>query len=194
MMRGPVPQGARLSWHLRGLGAACCALARGLGLGQVGPCAALSCAFRRGHAEASSRRRRSGRSSQATDRGAAGLAARSHRRQDRGERAWNSARAIDPDQRGWCLYVTLWKRPDVPRMPPDPFDRTALAGADIPSLKLAPFEASAPLKLRMALLSDGALARGRTIGFRKAGSGLRKTPLPTKIAPLRRTAFIPGVT
>jgi HPr kinase/phosphorylase len=40
----------------------------------------------------------------------------------------------------------------VPRMPPDPWDRTAIAGVDIPSLKLAPFEASAPLKLKMALL------------------------------------------
>jgi len=40
----------------------------------------------------------------------------------------------------------------VPRMPPDPWDRTALAGVDIPSLKLAPFEASAPLKLKLALL------------------------------------------
>jgi len=40
----------------------------------------------------------------------------------------------------------------VPRMPPDPWDRTTLAGAAIPALKLPAFEASAPLKLRMALL------------------------------------------
>jgi HPr kinase/phosphorylase len=40
----------------------------------------------------------------------------------------------------------------VPRMPPDPWNLTTLAGVDIPSLKLSPFEASAPLKLKMALL------------------------------------------
>jgi hypothetical protein len=40
----------------------------------------------------------------------------------------------------------------VPRLPPEPWDRTALAGVDIPLLKLSPFEASAPLKLKMALL------------------------------------------
>jgi serine kinase of HPr protein (carbohydrate metabolism regulator) len=40
----------------------------------------------------------------------------------------------------------------VPRMPPDPWDRTELAGASLPCLTLSAFEASAPLKLRMALL------------------------------------------
>ena len=40
----------------------------------------------------------------------------------------------------------------VPRMPPDPWDRTALEGVDMPLLHLSPFEASAPLKLKMALL------------------------------------------
>lgn len=40
----------------------------------------------------------------------------------------------------------------VPRMPPDPWDRTVLAGVRIPLLKLASFEASAALKLRIALL------------------------------------------
>lgn len=40
----------------------------------------------------------------------------------------------------------------VPRLPPDPWDRTAVAGVDVASLKLSPFEASAPLKLKMALL------------------------------------------
>jgi serine kinase of HPr protein (carbohydrate metabolism regulator) len=40
----------------------------------------------------------------------------------------------------------------VPRMPPDPWDRTAVAGVDMPLLHLSPFEASAPLKLKMALL------------------------------------------
>lgn len=50
------------------------------------------------------------------------------------------------------LVCDLAAADQVPRMPPDPWDRTALAGIEIPSLKLAPFEASAPLKLKMALL------------------------------------------
>jgi len=40
----------------------------------------------------------------------------------------------------------------VPRLPPDPWDRTVLTGVSLPSLMLSAFEASAPLKLRMALL------------------------------------------
>jgi HPr kinase/phosphorylase len=40
----------------------------------------------------------------------------------------------------------------MPRLPPDPWDRTVLAGVPLPSLILSAFEASAPLKLRMALL------------------------------------------
>jgi serine kinase of HPr protein (carbohydrate metabolism regulator) len=40
---------------------------------------------------------------------------------------------------------------DVPRMPPEAWERTTLAGIAVPSLKLAPFEASAPLKLKMAI-------------------------------------------
>lgn len=49
---------------------------------------------------------------------------------------------------------------DVPRMPPDPWDRTTLAGTALPRLKLAPFEASAPLKLRLAILGATAHLRG----------------------------------
>ena len=41
---------------------------------------------------------------------------------------------------------------DVPRMPPEPWERTEIAGHPVPVLKLAPFELSAPLKLKMALL------------------------------------------
>lgn len=40
---------------------------------------------------------------------------------------------------------------DVPRLPPDPAEQTVIAGLPVPLLKLAPFEASAPLKLKMAL-------------------------------------------
>lgn len=50
------------------------------------------------------------------------------------------------------LVCDLVSGDQVPRMPPDPWDRTILAGVAIPSLKLWAFEASAPLKLRMALL------------------------------------------
>ena len=39
----------------------------------------------------------------------------------------------------------------VPRMPPEPFERTEIAGIALPTLRLAPFEASAPLKLKIAL-------------------------------------------
>lgn len=50
------------------------------------------------------------------------------------------------------LVCDLVAADQVPRMPPDPWDRTALAGVDVPLLHLSPFEASAPLKLKMALL------------------------------------------
>ncbi len=39
----------------------------------------------------------------------------------------------------------------VPRMPSEPWERTEIAGTALPLLKLAPFEASAPLKLKIAL-------------------------------------------
>jgi len=50
------------------------------------------------------------------------------------------------------LVCDLVATEQVPRMPPDPWDRTELAGASFPWLRLSAFEASAPLKLRMALL------------------------------------------
>ncbi len=40
----------------------------------------------------------------------------------------------------------------VPRMPPDPWEQTEIACVAVPLLKLSPFEPSAPLKLKMALL------------------------------------------
>ena len=49
------------------------------------------------------------------------------------------------------LVCDLVGEKEVPRMPPEAWERTALAGIAVPSLKLAPFEASAPLKLKMAL-------------------------------------------
>ena len=50
------------------------------------------------------------------------------------------------------LVCDLVEADAVPRMPPDPWERTILAGVPIPSLKLSAFEVSAPLKLKMALL------------------------------------------
>lgn len=50
------------------------------------------------------------------------------------------------------LVCDLVAPDQVPRMPPDPWDRTELAGVWLPWLTLSAFEASAPLKLRMALL------------------------------------------
>jgi len=52
-----------------------------------------------------------------------------------------------------ALAVDLVLPQEVPRMPPDPLDRITLAGATLTVVKLAPFELSAPLKLRLALLS-----------------------------------------
>lgn len=51
------------------------------------------------------------------------------------------------------LLCDLVAADHVPRMPPDPLERTALAGVEIPTLRVSPFEASAPLKLKMALLN-----------------------------------------
>jgi HPr kinase/phosphorylase len=52
-----------------------------------------------------------------------------------------------------ALAVDLVLPQDVPRMPTDPPDRITIAGATLPVVKLAPFELSAALKLRLALLS-----------------------------------------
>jgi serine kinase of HPr protein (carbohydrate metabolism regulator) len=41
---------------------------------------------------------------------------------------------------------------DVPRLPPEPWERTLIAGVAVRHLRLAPFEPSAALKLKMALL------------------------------------------
>ena len=50
------------------------------------------------------------------------------------------------------LVCDLVSDKDVPRMPVEPWERTEIAGRLVPALKLAPFELSAPLKLKMALL------------------------------------------
>jgi serine kinase of HPr protein (carbohydrate metabolism regulator) len=51
-----------------------------------------------------------------------------------------------------ALVCDLVKGEDVPRMAPHPWQRTEIAGIPVPLIKLDPFEASAPLKLKMALL------------------------------------------
>ncbi len=51
------------------------------------------------------------------------------------------------------LVCDLVSADHVPRMPPDPLERTVLAGIDIPTLRFSPFEASAPIKLKIALLN-----------------------------------------
>ena len=50
------------------------------------------------------------------------------------------------------LVCDLVSGNDVPRLPVEPWERTEIAGRLVPALKLAPFELSAPLKLKMALL------------------------------------------
>jgi serine kinase of HPr protein (carbohydrate metabolism regulator) len=51
------------------------------------------------------------------------------------------------------LVCDLVEAEDVTRMPPELPEQTVIAGVAIPVLKLAPFQASAPLKLKMALFS-----------------------------------------
>jgi len=50
------------------------------------------------------------------------------------------------------LVVDLVSRDEVPRMRPEPPQTVTIAGVAVPHLLLAPFEPSAPLKLKMALL------------------------------------------
>lgn len=57
------------------------------------------------------------------------------------------------EQAQLALVVDLVASDTVPRMPPEPLPRTALLGIGVPNLQLAPFEHSAPIKLKMALLS-----------------------------------------
>jgi serine kinase of HPr protein (carbohydrate metabolism regulator) len=49
------------------------------------------------------------------------------------------------------LVCDLVDERDVPRMPPETWERTKIAGSALPLLRLAPFGASAPLKLKIAL-------------------------------------------
>jgi HPr kinase/phosphorylase len=49
------------------------------------------------------------------------------------------------------LVCDLVDAKDVPRMPPESPERVDIAGIAVPALRLAPFEVSAPLKLKMAL-------------------------------------------
>jgi serine kinase of HPr protein (carbohydrate metabolism regulator) len=51
------------------------------------------------------------------------------------------------------LVVDLVEPKNVARMPPEKSEIVSLAGVPLPLLRLAPFEASAPLKLKLALLS-----------------------------------------
>ena len=51
------------------------------------------------------------------------------------------------------LAVDLVAPEIVPRMPPENPEKVSIAGVLVPLLRLAPFEASAPFKLKLALLS-----------------------------------------
>jgi HPr kinase/phosphorylase len=53
---------------------------------------------------------------------------------------------------GLTLVCDLVGPKEVPRMPPHPWERTVIAGVPVKLIKLDPFEASAPVKLKMALL------------------------------------------
>jgi HPr kinase/phosphorylase len=54
------------------------------------------------------------------------------------------------------LVVDLVGAEEVPRMPPEPGATVTIAGSAVPRLKLAPFEGSAAVKLKLALLQAGA--------------------------------------
>jgi HPr kinase/phosphorylase len=47
--------------------------------------------------------------------------------------------------------VDLVRAEDVPRMPPEPWEQTVIAGVSLPLLRLVAFEPSAALKLKLAL-------------------------------------------
>jgi serine kinase of HPr protein (carbohydrate metabolism regulator) len=51
-----------------------------------------------------------------------------------------------------ALVCDLVANEDVPRLPPETPERTEIAGVLVPRMKLWPFEPSAPLKLKLALL------------------------------------------
>jgi HPr kinase/phosphorylase len=51
------------------------------------------------------------------------------------------------------LVCDLVKAESMPRMPPEPWEQTLIASVPVPVVKLDPFELSAPLKLKLALLS-----------------------------------------
>lgn len=51
-----------------------------------------------------------------------------------------------------ALVCDLVRSEDVPRMPSTPWERTVIAGVKLRMIKLDPWEPSAPLKLKMALL------------------------------------------
>jgi len=57
------------------------------------------------------------------------------------------------EQAKLVLIVDLVANDEVPRMPPEPLPHTTLLGVSVPNLQLASFEDSAPLKLKMALIS-----------------------------------------
>ena len=50
------------------------------------------------------------------------------------------------------LVCDLVSGEDVARMPPETEEYARIAGVAVPAMRLAPFEASAPLKLKLALL------------------------------------------
>ena len=51
-----------------------------------------------------------------------------------------------------ALVCDLVGPKEVPRMPPHPWERSVIAGVPVRLIKLDPFEPSAPVKLKMALL------------------------------------------
>jgi HPr kinase/phosphorylase len=74
------------------------------------------------------------------------------------------------------LVVDLVGADEVPRMPPEPRETVTVAGIAVPRLKLAPFEGSAAVKLRLALLQAG---RANKLSRRRFGLAGAKHPRHT---------------
>jgi serine kinase of HPr protein (carbohydrate metabolism regulator) len=51
------------------------------------------------------------------------------------------------------LFVDLAAPQDVPRLPPEPLPAREILGVRVPVIALAPFEASAPIKLKFAIMT-----------------------------------------
>ena len=169
---------------MRRLGHACGAAARGLGRRQVGPGAALlSTSGRRADAAAAGGRRPGVDRARGPDELVASPPATLAGKIE--VRGIGIVEVPYVAEAQLVLVVDLVAEKEVPRMPPEPFETVTIAGVAVPRLHLAPFELSAALKLKLALLWA---ASQRAVGMHRIGLACGLTRL-VKIAALGRDAF-----